>query len=738
MTEGNKERSTGRVFLELALLAGIGGWFCVCSLMAILGNAPGDKLLAQETALAIGLLGSWPTFLASLAVAGIGAWSFLATKPVPALRHAAGALVVGVGLAIALGPFRGGAGSLGGHLGEVVPSLVAGRLGVALAVGLGLAVILAIGWLLWLPESEGFSPKPGEQHPVPAAGDPEAGGVTRAEAEALVAEVPRPAAIPIAFQTPSPADDVRNQGGVPPGARPLEKLHERPEDHDQERVHAGHTATSGRAAHQLSRTDLASPGAAPAGHDAGEPLAPEADAPAPPRALSAGVRPIDETPAVPDRPIWEPAADAPAAGLFAEPEPEEPAWHDPADLPSAAWEAPPEAYDPPVDEVLTLPEEDEEAPAEAEDDPAPTPADEDDAEPADDEEELVEAYAEDDADEEEDEDGELDEDEEELEEASAEDDADQEEDEDDELDDDEEELAEASVEDDADEEEDEDDELDDDEEELAEASVEDDADEEEDEDDELDDDEEELAEASVEDDYDEDEDEDEEEEEHEEASAEDDADEEEHATAELDDEEEPEEIHPEHAAGAGGAADAARGTEAGVPAASAGDGAADPPARDSAPAAELERGSAAAAARAKAEPAPERVAEVQPAQRSRARTKRAAGVTQSGLFDEADAAVELSPVEVPAPTGPALRAAVSAASDVDGPEELILQAGLLCLEENRVAVSMLQRRFGLDFDQATTVLDALQERGLIGPYLGGKTRDILMTREEWTAQAHGV
>ena len=41
----------------------------------------------------------------------------------------------------------------------------------------------------------------------------------------------------------------------------------------------------------------------------------------------------------------------------------------------------------------------------------------------------------------------------------------------------------------------------------------------------------------------------------------------------------------------------------------------------------------------------------------------------------------------------------------------------------------------LDFDQACAVLDQLQERGLIGPYMGGRTRDILLTPEEWLVQA---
>ena len=44
---------------------------------------------------------------------------------------------------------------------------------------------------------------------------------------------------------------------------------------------------------------------------------------------------------------------------------------------------------------------------------------------------------------------------------------------------------------------------------------------------------------------------------------------------------------------------------------------------------------------------------------------------------------------------------------------------------------MLQRTFELDFKQATAMLDQLQEAGLIGPYLGGQRRDILLTAEEW-------
>ena len=65
----------------------------------------------------------------------------------------------------------------------------------------------------------------------------------------------------------------------------------------------------------------------------------------------------------------------------------------------------------------------------------------------------------------------------------------------------------------------------------------------------------------------------------------------------------------------------------------------------------------------------------------------------------------------------------------------MLESGNLFLEQGRVAVSLLQRRFSLEFDEACEVLDELQEVGLIGPYRGGQKRDILLSPEEWETLA---
>ena len=94
-----------------------------------------------------------------------------------------------------------------------------------------------------------------------------------------------------------------------------------------------------------------------------------------------------------------------------------------------------------------------------------------------------------------------------------------------------------------------------------------------------------------------------------------------------------------------------------------------------------------------------------------------------------------APVAAEEPTEEAAEETVEldAAAEVDV-DEIIHEAGLMILEENRVAVSMLERKFAIDFDRACIILDRLQERGLIGPYMGGRTREILMTAEEWEAE----
>jgi len=149
-------------------------------------------------------------------------------------------------------------------------------------------------------------------------------------------------------------------------------------------------------------------------------------------------------------------------------------------------------------------------------------------------------------------------------------------------------------------------------------------------------------------------------------------------------------------------------------------------------------------------------------------------IAQTTIFDftgESQAGVELFPEELPAATEEPVAEVQAAGEPEPEPEEeieielgeepeMVLQpqaapaerahkphsvdpdrakflaeAGCLFLERGRVAVSMLQKQYAMDFDDACKVLDELQDLGLIGPYLGGQRRDILLTRDQWMEKA---
>jgi hypothetical protein len=101
---------------------------------------------------------------------------------------------------------------------------------------------------------------------------------------------------------------------------------------------------------------------------------------------------------------------------------------------------------------------------------------------------------------------------------------------------------------------------------------------------------------------------------------------------------------------------------------------------------------------------------------------------------EPEPEVEIQPQAAPTPAPEPVAAKTESSGSFPG-DELVHRAGVLFIERDRVAVSMLQREYELDFKQATLVLDRLQESGLIGPYMGGQRRDILLSLEEWEQRA---
>ena len=69
---------------------------------------------------------------------------------------------------------------------------------------------------------------------------------------------------------------------------------------------------------------------------------------------------------------------------------------------------------------------------------------------------------------------------------------------------------------------------------------------------------------------------------------------------------------------------------------------------------------------------------------------------------------------------------------LDG-DEMLPAAVDVILETGQASVSMLQRRLDLGYARAAHLIDEMEEKGLVGPFVGSKPRTILVTREQWDA-----
>ena len=70
-------------------------------------------------------------------------------------------------------------------------------------------------------------------------------------------------------------------------------------------------------------------------------------------------------------------------------------------------------------------------------------------------------------------------------------------------------------------------------------------------------------------------------------------------------------------------------------------------------------------------------------------------------------------------------------------DEMLPEAVEVILETKQASVSLLQRRLKLGYARAARIVDEMEEMGVVGPFVGSKPRQILITKEQWDVMKLG-
>jgi S-DNA-T family DNA segregation ATPase FtsK/SpoIIIE len=99
------------------------------------------------------------------------------------------------------------------------------------------------------------------------------------------------------------------------------------------------------------------------------------------------------------------------------------------------------------------------------------------------------------------------------------------------------------------------------------------------------------------------------------------------------------------------------------------------------------------------------------------------------------------PPQYSAEIAEATTAAANTGNGLDGLKErddLYKQAVEIVIREGRGSVSLLQRAMGIGYGRAARMVDYMAEDGIVGDYNGSKSREVVMTIEQWRALCAGA
>jgi S-DNA-T family DNA segregation ATPase FtsK/SpoIIIE len=69
--------------------------------------------------------------------------------------------------------------------------------------------------------------------------------------------------------------------------------------------------------------------------------------------------------------------------------------------------------------------------------------------------------------------------------------------------------------------------------------------------------------------------------------------------------------------------------------------------------------------------------------------------------------------------------------DEDDADEALPQAIKIAVESGQISTTLLQRKLRLGYSRAGRIMDQMEQRGIVGPSVGSKPREVLITRQQW-------